>query len=292
MTGAIPLLPQYAVTTCTGQVYIQLLWLNTAYKHSKGNDACHSRVAVPDMRKGIPTRFRTVSQRLHGKLWPQTVFRSNCHSQHYYQPRHTRTMHDDQLLRHPIAVSDTMLCHDTQHTPYINNRPCQARYRGRRYRNSNFAYSSLRVHFITETLSFCTEHESPWTLCCTPKQHIPAGHGKTNRNTTIKFDFALQSARARRARNRSLSLFLFLSLSPCATIEAEESFARYAEQRRIMCCCSSSDPSYQQESSALPPAHSALSAAAQRSSYILQLLKVETADILGEGGGELTGLIQ
>jgi hypothetical protein len=200
--------------------------------------------------------------------------------------------------RHPIAVSDTMLCHDTQHTPYINNRPChdtqhtpyinnrpcQATYRGQRYRNSNFAYSSLRVHFITETLSFCREHESPWTLCCTPKQHIPAGHGKTNRNTTIKFDFALQSARARRERNRSLSLSLSLSLSPCATIEAEESFARYAEPRRIMGCCSN-DPSYQQGSSALPPAHSALFAAAQRSSYILQLLTAETADILGKGGG-------
>lgn len=144
-------------------------------------------------------------------------------------------MHDDQLLRR-------MLCHDTQHTLYINNRKYQARYRGQRYRNSTFAYSSLRLHFITEALSFGRQHESPRTLCSTPKQHIPAGHGKTNRNTTIKFDFALQSARARRVRNLSLPL----SPHPCATIEAEESFARYAEWRRVMCSCSS-DPSYQQK---------------------------------------------
>ena len=101
-------------------------------------------------------------------------------------------------------------CHDTL---YINNRPYQARYRGQRYWNSNFAYSSVRVHFITETLSFCREHESPRTPCCTPKQHIPAGRTETNRNTTIKFDFALQSARARRARNLNLSLSLSLNLS-------------------------------------------------------------------------------
>jgi hypothetical protein len=38
------------------------------------------------------------------------------------------------------------------------------------------------------------------------KQYISAGHSKINRNTTIKFDFALQTARARRRWNISLPL--------------------------------------------------------------------------------------
>jgi hypothetical protein len=187
------------------------------------------------MRTDIQTRFRTV--------------RKVCgHKPFSVPPLSLTTLVTTKPYNAKWPAAQTP-CHDTL---YINNRPYQARYRGQRYWNSNFAYSSLRVHFITDTLSFCRE-QSPWTLCCTPKQHIPAGHGKTNRNTTIKFDFALQSARARSARNLSLSFSLSLSLPPslpCATIEAAESFAWYAERRRIICCCSS-DPSYQQESSAL-----------------------------------------
>jgi hypothetical protein len=146
------------------------------------------------MRTDIQTRFRTVR---HGKLWPQTVFRSNFV---------TRNTTNNQAIQCTMTnFSDTLWPYQTPNTPCtLTTTPHQARYRGQRYRNSNFAYSSLRVYFITETLSFCREHESPWTLCCTPKQQIPAGHGKTNRNTTIKFDFALQSARERRARNLPL----------------------------------------------------------------------------------------
>ena len=42
ITAAITLLPLYAFMTCTEQIYIKILPLNTANKHSKGNDACHS----------------------------------------------------------------------------------------------------------------------------------------------------------------------------------------------------------------------------------------------------------
>jgi len=123
------------------------------------------------------------------KLWPQTVFRSDfvTHS----------TTNNQAIQRTMTNRSDTIRPYQTPCCATTPNTPCK--------QDTAVSPTGIRIlrilPFITETLSFSIEHETLWTLCCTPKQYIPAGHGKTNRNTTIKFDFALQSARARRARN-------------------------------------------------------------------------------------------
>jgi hypothetical protein len=67
-------------------------------------------------------------------------------------------MHDKRLLRHPVAVQDALLCVRSRRTTQQQALP---RYRG---------HCSLpAVRLITETRSFCTEHESPWVLCCAPQ---------------------------------------------------------------------------------------------------------------------------
>jgi hypothetical protein len=51
-----------------------------------------------------------------------------------------------------------------------------------------------------------------YTAALQERQHISAGHSKTNRNTAIKFDFALQSGGQEEDETS-------LSLSAVATIE-------------------------------------------------------------------------